>query len=69
MCVCVCVYTYDYICVNVNLVRNVLPSTITTQLVSSVPCLLVATQRYLPESSGLQSIISNVITPSVWVMV
>lgn len=48
---------------------NQLPSTMTTQLVSSVPCTLVATHRYLPESSGLQSRISNVITPSVWVMV
>lgn len=40
------------------------PSTITMQLVSSWPCLLDATQLYLPESDGRQPTISIVITPS-----
>lgn len=47
---------------------DVSPSTMTTHDVSSVPCSLVATQRYLPESSGLQSTISIVTTPSEWVI-
>lgn len=41
-----------------------LPSTITTQDVSSVPWWLVATHLYFPESSGLQLTISMATTPS-----
>lgn len=47
---------------------DVSPSTMTTHSVSSVPWMLVATHRYLPESSGLQSIISMVTTPSEWLI-
>merc|ERR1719278_1950253 len=45
-----------------------LPSTMTTQSVESLPKLLEAVHLYFPESDGWQLMISMVMTPSVWVM-
>ena len=45
-----------------------IPSHMTTHSVVSEPRLLVATHLYLPESAGIEFMISMVMTPSVCVI-